>query len=223
MSSSNTQVKTAGVQYGNTYGGAVSLYYGFRAASSLQVWDVTSSFTNNICHSAVISARVGIGGNAYGGCLSVYAGAWNVRATGGSSFGSGLIDSMRVFIDNNSVTNCSASITMYELANGTNVYGGGISIAMGAYSWAELVVTAYSSLGLCICVSADGGMSPNSCFFHLLEGMDWGGRLSSVVQRCTSQQSCQLAGSGKDMTTLRPCHPTGAFKFSAGHLPYKII
>ena len=49
---------TSGVQYGNAYGGAVSVYYGLRAASLLQVRNVASSFTNNLCRGSVIDARV---------------------------------------------------------------------------------------------------------------------------------------------------------------------
>jgi hypothetical protein len=84
------------------------------------------------------------------------------------------VSSSNYTISSNTLTNCTASSLTSGSSHGANAYGGGISVAIGAYSGAELVVTAYSSLGLCICVSADGGMSPNSCFFHLLEGMDWG-------------------------------------------------
>jgi hypothetical protein len=135
MSGSRTGGQPAGVQYGNTYGGAVSLYYGLRASSSLEVRDATSSFTNNLCHGAAISASVGVGGSAYGGCFSIYAGAWNVDATGSRFFGSALIDNMRVLIGGNTLTDCGAFMTTQEVANGTNVYGGGISISVGAYSY----------------------------------------------------------------------------------------
>jgi hypothetical protein len=80
--SNNTQNGSSGVQYGNAYGGAVSLYYGLRSASFRRVHDASSSFVNNRFHSSAVTARVGVGGNAYGGCVSVYAGSWNVDMTG---------------------------------------------------------------------------------------------------------------------------------------------
>jgi hypothetical protein len=125
----------SGVQYGNAYGGAVSLYYGFRSASSLQVYDTFSSFTNNICQSASIVASVGIGGNVYGGCLSVYAGTWKVTATGTSFLGHVTVGRMFMSIVGNSLVNSRASCSSSSpfSSNGANSYGGGISIAVGAY------------------------------------------------------------------------------------------
>jgi len=77
---------TSGVQYGMTYGGAVSLYYGL-STSSCQVQNVTFSFTHNSCLNCVVASSVGVSGNAYGGCLSIYAGSWNVNPLGDSSVG----------------------------------------------------------------------------------------------------------------------------------------
>jgi hypothetical protein len=125
------------------------------------------------------------------------------------------VSSFDLVLENSTVTNCYAGV--WSAAG--NAYGGGISVYVGGYSWAELVVTAYSSLGLCICVSADGGMSPNSCFFHLLEGMDWGADCHQW-NNDARHNNPSSGGSAKDLTTLRPCQPLGAFKFLAGHVPY---
>jgi hypothetical protein len=119
---------TSGVQYGNAYGGAVSVYYGLRAASLLQVRNVASSFTNNLCRGSVVNARVGVGGSVFGGCLSIYAGPTTVS---NSSY----------TISSNTLTNCTASsLTSGDFDSssaGASVYGGGISIAVGAYSYSQ--------------------------------------------------------------------------------------
>jgi hypothetical protein len=136
--SKNTQIappQTSGVQYGNAYGGAVSVYYGLRAASSLQVRNVASSFTNNICRSSVIDSSIGTGGSVYGGCLSVNAGAWSVSASESSSVGSLYVDNMRTNVSSNMLQNCGAFISIPTTSSGANVYGGGISVAVGAYSY----------------------------------------------------------------------------------------
>ncbi len=134
MSGSRTSTETLGVQYGNAYGGAVSVYYGLRAASSLQVRNVASLFTNNICRSSVITSSVGAGGSVYGGCLSVNAGAWSVIASGSSSVGSLYVENMRTNVSGNRLENCGA-FSFFLGSNGANVYGGGVSVAVGAYSY----------------------------------------------------------------------------------------
>jgi hypothetical protein len=125
-----------GIQFGNTYGGAVSLYYGLEAVDSLVVQNARYAFVNNLCRSSGIASSVGVGGNAYGGCLSVHVGAWNVNTQGESGVGS-LTLSMETNISGNTITNCSAQRTRITAGNslGANVYGGGISVAVGAYSY----------------------------------------------------------------------------------------
>jgi hypothetical protein len=135
MFGSNINNQAAGVQYGNTYGGAVSLYYGLRSVSLLQVQNVTSDFVNNHCYWSTITASVGIGGNSYGGCLSVYAGAWNVITASSSDFASVMVDGMRTKIISNHLMNCSLSTSIDRFSNGMNAYGGGISLVVGTYSY----------------------------------------------------------------------------------------
>jgi hypothetical protein len=144
--SSNPQNGSAGVQYGNAYGGAVSVYYGLRAASLLQVRNVASSFTNNLCRNSAISAGFGVGGNVYGGCLSINAGAWSLNASGASSVGSLSVDDMRANVSSNRLEDCGAFISMNELAVGRNVYGGGVSVAIGAYSYSADSINTFSGL-----------------------------------------------------------------------------
>ncbi len=125
-----------GIQYGNSYGGAVSLYYGLRAADSLDVQNVISTFTNNSCRSSGIVSSVGVAGNAHGGCISVYAGAWSVSTAGASTIGPLSVSGMRSNISGNNFSDCSARIaksSSYDLT--ANVYGGCVSVAVGAYSY----------------------------------------------------------------------------------------
>ena len=110
MSGSNAGFPPTGIQYGNTYGGAVSLYYGLAAANSLVVQNVGSVFTNNQCHNSGITSGVASAGNAYGGCLSIYVGQWSVSTQGDSSIGSLSMTAMQANISGNTITNCSANI-----------------------------------------------------------------------------------------------------------------
>jgi hypothetical protein len=95
-------------QHGNTYGGAVSVYYGMKPTPLLVVSDALSSFTNNVCRDCSSLASAGIAGNAYGGCLSVYTGAWSVSTVRKVSEGSVLVEGMRAKVIGNDFVNCTA-------------------------------------------------------------------------------------------------------------------
>ena len=216
----NDRSTLTGIQFGNTYGGAVSLYYGLKAVDSLVVQNATSAFVNNRCRSSGVTSSAGVAGNAYGGCLSVYVGAWSVSAQGDSRVGSLTVSSMETNISGNTITNCSARRTGVG-ALGANVYGGGISVAVGAYSWTELVVAAYSSLGLCICVSADGGMPPTSACSHSVKQVDWGA--NRHPQNKDARHNKQSSGcSAEDLAAIRCRQLVGVFKLPVKHVLYFI-
>jgi hypothetical protein len=149
MLSFNFEFSIRGIHFGNSYGGAVSLYYGLEAVDSLVVQNARSAFVNNECRSSSITNSVGTGGNAYGGCLSVYVGPWNINLRLGTPNKVGsLSSSMQTNISGNTITNCSAQRTsplniQYDprfgdpSSKGANVYGGGISVAVGAYSYSD--------------------------------------------------------------------------------------
>jgi hypothetical protein len=126
-----------GIQYGSTYGGAVSLYYGLSAVNSLVVQNVRSTFTFNTCRNSGIVSTVGVAGNAYGGCLSVYAGAWRVNPSGDSRIGSLYLSGMRSNISGNTISNCSIRMGNKKeyISPSANFYGGSISLAVGAYAY----------------------------------------------------------------------------------------
>jgi hypothetical protein len=186
----------SGVQCGNAYGGAVSFYYGFRSASSLQIYDTSCSFTNNICHSTSIAASVGIGGNVYGGCLSVYAGAWRVTETGSSSLGHVTVERMSMSIVGNSLVDsrASSSSSSPSSSNGANSYGGGISVAVGAYVYGRGLSTfrgntifnnnsiAISGNTLTDCEASSSSSSPSPQLDSFSNGLNaYGGGISFSV------------------------------------------
>jgi hypothetical protein len=107
-------------------------------------------------------------------------------------------------------------------SNGANAYGGGISIGLGSYAWTELVVAAYSSLGLCICVSADGGMPPNSACSHFVKQVDWGA--NRHPQNKDARHNKQSSGcSAKDLAASSRRQLVGVFKLPVKHVPYFIF
>jgi hypothetical protein len=130
------ELTTQGIQYGNTYGGAVSLYYGLKAFDSLVVQNVSSAFTNNNCSSSGITSSVGVAGNAYGGCLSVYVGGWKGYTQDNSNIGSLSLSAMQTDLSGNTISDCSARMNhQLSSAFSGNIYGGGMSLAVGAYSY----------------------------------------------------------------------------------------
>jgi hypothetical protein len=122
---------TTGIQYGNTYGGAVSVYFGRSALFAVNVVNAATSFSNNQCFNSGIVSSVGVSGNAYGGCLSVYAGAWNVNMQSHASLSSVYVSRMQMIISSNNIVNCSAVMTSSSWSSSGNVYGGAISVYVG--------------------------------------------------------------------------------------------
>jgi hypothetical protein len=156
-------VHLSGVQHGNAYGGAVSLYFGLFAASSLELRNATVLFNSNACRDSRIAVRVKnvrSGGSAYGGCLSVYAGAWSV-ATDSSVVGPVHVDGLHVTISGNDISNCSAfssAVAGTISAYGFNTYGGGVSLYIGSYSYSSSIRSEFGGSS----VSGDTSVSSSS-------------------------------------------------------------
>jgi hypothetical protein len=159
-------------------------------------------------------------------------GAYSINFEGAYSSsvsGSTTVSNTSYIISSNTLTNCSATSSLIRGYNddssssyGANVYGGGISVAVGAYSWTELVVAAYSSLGLCICVSADGGMPPTSaCSHSVMKQVDWGA--NRHPQNKDARHNKQSSGcSAEDLAAIRCRQLAGVFKLPVKHVPYFI-
>jgi hypothetical protein len=190
--SNNISGVSYGIQYGNTYGGAVSLYYGLDKFTFLNIMNVTSKFTSNICQNSGILSSVGIAGNAYGGCFSVYAGALQVNALGDSAIGSLYVDGVQINVSSNSIVNCSAAGTNSAIQGGPssgNIYGGAISVYIGHYSLAakDISENGTSIVTNIIYVISSNNIANCSATFSALGGIGsfganvYGGGISLLV------------------------------------------
>jgi hypothetical protein len=139
----------------NVYGGGLSLMEGAYSYSSndctvsgnTSIANTNYSISNNTVTgcSAVSSVTGGgdsKGANLYGGGVSVTTGAYSSSSSSSSSSsvsGSSLVSSSNYDISSNSITSCSAvsSVTGGGASKGVNVYGGGVSLAIGAYSYSS--------------------------------------------------------------------------------------
>jgi hypothetical protein len=228
---------TRGIQFGNTYGGAVSLYFGLEAADSLVVQNARSAFVNNECRSSSITGSVGSGGNAYGGCISVYVGTWSVNTQNDSSDGSVTVSGMESNISGNIITNCSTQRTRTTASRSktANVYGGGISVAVGAYSFSsrevDLGSTTVSGSRFAISNNTLTGCSATSSFSGLGSSYSsnganvYGGGISVAVGAYSySSGSSSVSGSTTvsntsyaiSSNTLTNCSATSSFTGSSG-------
>jgi hypothetical protein len=153
--------------YGGGISVAVGAYShsssGSTSSSSSVLGDTTVSNTSYIISSntltscsATFSARLGYfssdGANGYGGGISVGVGAysysreagtysWDITSSSNVS-GSTTVINTSYIISSNTLTNCSATSSVisndgYSSSYGANVYGGGISVAVGAYSYSR--------------------------------------------------------------------------------------
>jgi hypothetical protein len=190
---------------------------------------VCTILSNSITGCSAVSSVTGggdsKGANVYGGCVSMAVGAYSYGLYDSSIVsGSTIMSNTVCTILSNSITGCSAvsSVTGGGDSKGANVYGGGVSVVVGAYSWTELVVAAYSSLGLCICVSADGGMPPTSaCSHSVMKQVDWGA--NRHPQNKDARHNKQSSGcSAEDLAAIRCRQLAGVFKLPVKHVPYFI-
>jgi hypothetical protein len=130
----------------NSYGGGVSIAvgaYSYGRSSSTVYGNTTvtgSSYTisNNALSACTAFALNGnsFGANAYGGGISLVVGPYsyiNGPSSTSSVIGATLVNSSIHTISNNTFTDCAASSTTSSgVSHGANVYGGGVSIVVGA-------------------------------------------------------------------------------------------
>jgi hypothetical protein len=123
------------------YGGALSVYFGLSAGlQQLHVSHISLGLSNNVFDNCVVSVSVS-GGNAYGGAVSIYMGAYSSRLnfTGGAAaaVGDTVVRNVSVTLDTARFASCSASREIKGSGNGSNVYGGSFSFYIGAYAWSR--------------------------------------------------------------------------------------
>jgi trimeric autotransporter adhesin len=203
------------LQHGNTYGGAVSLYYAFRVSPLTVVSNALSSFTNNRCLDCSILASGGMAGNVYGGCLSVYTGAWNANSDVSASNVSLVVDRMLAKVRGNDFSNCSAIATRGSVAIGSNVYGGAVSFVVGFFHYSQggslFGDTAVSSssytvsnntLTNCIALSSTSNFSSSSSSSSSSNGTNvYGGGISIVLGAYHYSRSNSASFSGNTAVT----------------------
>jgi hypothetical protein len=155
-SCSALSVSGSGSSGSNVYGGGMSLAvgaysYSFSSSSSSIVsgsttvssssYFISSNTLTNCIASSSVTGRDSFGSNVYGGGMSLAVGAYSYsysfssRSSSGVS-GSTMVSSSSYFISSNTLTNCivTSSVTGFD-SYGANVYGGGMSLAVGAYSY----------------------------------------------------------------------------------------
>ena len=116
------------------------MYFGLSVG--LQLLDV--SFISLVLQSTsfmscFVSASPGLGGNAYGGAVSVYAGAYYSVISSGvfsaAAVDDTLVRNVSVTLNSASFSFCSATRTSTSTSFGANVFGGAFSLYIGAYAW----------------------------------------------------------------------------------------
>jgi hypothetical protein len=160
--------RTCLVAFGaNVYGGGISVAVGVYSYSSSVSGNTTVSntsytissntLTNCSATSSVSGSGSSNGANVYGGGISVAVGAYSYSFSSSTVSGSTTVSNTSYIISSNILTNCSAtsSVSGSGSSNGANVYGGGISLGVGAYSYC-------SSPSSSIIVSGDTTVSNTS-------------------------------------------------------------
>jgi hypothetical protein len=131
------------------YGGALSMYFGLSAGlQQLHVSHISLGLMNNVFESCVVSVSVS-GGNAYGGAVSIYMGAYasrlNFSGDADAAVGDTVVRNVSVTLDTARFASCSARREINGYGNGSNVYGGSFSFYIGAYAWSRSGASSSSS------------------------------------------------------------------------------
>ena len=120
------------------YGGALSVYFGLSAA--LQLLDVSFFnlvLQNNVFTNCVVSSRSLVGGNVYGGAISVYLGGYSskysLNGAAMAAVGDTVVRNVSVTLDRAQFTSCSATSSSNR-SSVANAHGGSVSFYVGAYA-----------------------------------------------------------------------------------------
>ncbi len=117
------------------------MYFGLSAGlQQLHVSHISLGLRNNVFENCVASVSVS-GGNAYGGAVSIYIGAYSSRLNfsgdAAAAAGDTVVRNVSVALDTARFASCSARREINGLGNGSNVYGGSFSFYIGAYAWSR--------------------------------------------------------------------------------------
>jgi hypothetical protein len=141
------------------YGGALSVYFGLSAGlQQLHVSHISLGLRNNVFESCVVSVSVS-GGNAYGGAVSIYMGAYSSRLNfsgdAAAAVGDTVVRNVSMTLDTARFASCSARREINGLGNGSNVYGGSFSFYIGAYAWSGSGASSSSTCGATDVIGVD--------------------------------------------------------------------
>lgn len=123
------------------YGGALSVNFGLSAAQDLlEVSFFDLVLLRNEFASCVVNVRTGSGGNAYGGAVSLYIGAYSSSLDGSTNTveaGGTVVRNVSVALRAAQFLSCSAIRSAVRAVDiiGGNAYGGSFSFYIGAYAW----------------------------------------------------------------------------------------
>ena len=131
------------------YGGALSTYFGL--SSGLQLLKVENFqlllLDNTFVH-CFVNVDPSVGGNAYGGGVSVYMGgyssSYHLNGDASAHVGDTSVRNVSLTLRTARFTSCSASRS--NGAFGGNSFGGSFSFYLGAYSWSRSGVAGSSSV-----------------------------------------------------------------------------
>jgi len=117
------------------------VYFGLSAGlQQLHVSHISLGLRNNVFESCEVSVSVS-GGNAYGGAVSIYMGAYSSRLNfsgdAAAAVGDTVVRNVSVTLDTARFASCSARREINGFGNGSNVYGGSFSFYIGAYAWSR--------------------------------------------------------------------------------------
>jgi hypothetical protein len=127
----------------------LSVYFGLSAGLRLlSVSFFRIALQNNAFASCVVRVDV-LGGNAYGGGVSLYIGGYSsVFSSNGeaaAAVGDTVVRNVSVTLDTTRFESCSAMRTNGVDVSGANVYGGSFSFYIGGYTWSQSVAGGNSS------------------------------------------------------------------------------
>ena len=117
----------------------MSVYFGLSAG--LQLLDVSSfsvMLESNKFTSCTVLNSV-IGGNAYGGAVSLYIGGYSsvymLNGIGVAAVGDTVVRNVNLTLDAAEFASCSTRRSSTISVHGASVYGGSFSFYIGAYAW----------------------------------------------------------------------------------------
>ncbi len=151
---------TADICFIAGYGGALSVYFGLSVGLRLlSVSFFNIAIQNNMFSSCVVSIDA-LGGNAYGGGVSLYIGGYSsvfsLIGDAVAAVGVTWVRNVSVTLEAARFDSCSAVRNSRLDVQGANVYGGSFSFYIGAYTWSSSAFRGGNSRSMCGSTNVSG-------------------------------------------------------------------